>query len=702
MRSKPFSIIIIMMFCSILAGFMAGCGKADNDHHSDDETGSVAVNLIWPEAEFAKHTKATPTVDCTGKGIEKIRVEFYDDPETFRITEEFPCTDGEGLVGGIPVGEDRTCLVSGENSNGTIIYQGESHVTINTGANDPVFVQMERLNNAAPTVSIETPDDNTEFVLGENVAFTGSADDAEDGALSGDSLVWTSDQSGDIGTGVTFQRSDLPTGTHHITLTATDSDGGVAAAGITIIIDNPTPFWILSTSPSDGDSDVRIDTDIEIVFNMAINPDTITGTNISVGQVLYDFTSSWNSGTMILTLSPVRDLPAQSDVVVELPGTVTGFHHEVFTGDRSFSFRTGLEWHDGNTIFVSPQGVEGNAGTKNSPLLSIQDGVTAAYTKGYTQVYVQNGTYSYSNGGLEPSATAGLLITQPITIMGGWNSSFTAYSGDNSVLDGEDNCDHVVMIQSSDVDLQYLDITGGYADGVSSPHYHGGGILFFNTVKQGNISIQNTDIYSNNAESHGGGVYLDNNTSNVTFTDCDISYNTAPELCGAGISSSYSTYLSLDNVSVSYNSSEGISSLYSHNLSIINSVFRGNGTRAIYLWGGSNIEISSNYISSDDVGIYLNSNSNTDDPFPGLSITNCTFASSTYNSGSATPIREGQSDVHDHALTNNRFLPNYLGNLYRDWDGTVISDDTAGLAIINTAGHSSHDANPASGNSLSY
>ena len=68
------------------------------------------------------------------------------------------------------------------------------------------------------------------------MTFTGTGTDPEDGALSGASLVWTSDLDGQFGTSGSVTTSGLSIGVHTITLTVTDSNGGTDTDQITVTI----------------------------------------------------------------------------------------------------------------------------------------------------------------------------------------------------------------------------------------------------------------------------------------------------------------------------------------------------------------------------------------------------------------------------------------------------------------------------------
>jgi hypothetical protein len=91
-------------------------------------------------------------------------------------------------------------------------------------------------NNSSPVVQIVSPADGSNFAVGDEIQFSGSCSDNEDGVLSGSSLVWTSDLDGQIGTGETFNSTTLSTGSHQITLTGTDSNGAVGTDTVTIIV----------------------------------------------------------------------------------------------------------------------------------------------------------------------------------------------------------------------------------------------------------------------------------------------------------------------------------------------------------------------------------------------------------------------------------------------------------------------------------
>lgn len=91
-----------------------------------------------------------------------------------------------------------------------------------------------------PCVRLHSPTDAAVFSTEMYVVAFATAEDPEDGDLSGASMAWSSDLDGVLGTGDTLELTTLSVGTHVLTVTATDSDGMQAGDSVTIVIYDPT------------------------------------------------------------------------------------------------------------------------------------------------------------------------------------------------------------------------------------------------------------------------------------------------------------------------------------------------------------------------------------------------------------------------------------------------------------------------------
>ena len=85
-----------------------------------------------------------------------------------------------------------------------------------------VSITVNAPPNTAPSVSVTAPANGSTSTQGNNVTFTGTANDTEDGSLSS-SISWSSSLDGNLGTGASVSSSSLSVGTHTITASVTDS-----------------------------------------------------------------------------------------------------------------------------------------------------------------------------------------------------------------------------------------------------------------------------------------------------------------------------------------------------------------------------------------------------------------------------------------------------------------------------------------------
>jgi hypothetical protein len=305
----------------------------------------------------------------------------------------------------------------------------------------------------------------------------------------------------------------------------------------------------------------------------------------------------------------------------------------------------------GSAVYVAPAGSDANDCLSSaSPCATINSALTKAISAGIGTIDVAIGTYTRTSG-TEVVSLASLPIGGNITLSGGWDTGFSAQSG-TSTIDGENTRQGINVPGSRTITIESFTIENGYTI------YSGGGITMGN---DSTLTINNSIITNNHANSYGGGLY---SAGTLTVTNSTFSNNNSNT--GAGIyhvppgnpldspaSITTSTFANnhaidqgggLDNVGM---------------MTITNSTFSGNYSSANFGQGG---------------GIY---NSGT------LTIANSTF------SGNSAPYKGGGIHNESNTLTiiNSTFSGNganssggglliYGGTL--NYANTIIANSTSG------------------------
>ena len=93
-----------------------------------------------------------------------------------------------------------------------------------------------RLTNCLHSVAILSPENGASTVRGTNITFSGSAYTSDGVEFEAKTYQWVSDLDGVIGSEKTFSTDSLSTGTHAITLTASDACGNQNSTAVTLQI----------------------------------------------------------------------------------------------------------------------------------------------------------------------------------------------------------------------------------------------------------------------------------------------------------------------------------------------------------------------------------------------------------------------------------------------------------------------------------
>ena len=266
-------------------------------------------------------------------------------------------------------------------------------ITVNAACVPPIAP------NEPPEAAITAPQDGASVITGEEITFTGSGTDSEDGALTGASLVWSSDKDGQIGTGATLSTSDLSINSHTVTLTATDGDGdtGTATVSITVAaLANVVPTASISAPEASGsftegdeitftgsgaDSEDGTLSGASLVWNSSLDGALGTGatlskSDLSVGDHTITLTvtdSAGETGTATVSVSVSSPTNAAPTATISAPTSGSSF-----TSGNSVSFTgSGADSEDGTLSGASlvwssdKDGQIGTGGSVSSSGLSV-------------------------------------------------------------------------------------------------------------------------------------------------------------------------------------------------------------------------------------------------------------------------------------------------------------------------------------------
>jgi hypothetical protein len=210
----------------LFVGIGIGCG--DNGGGGEDEAGDespVCEPGTTIDCACTDGSTATQTCNAEGSGYDACaceNTETGDDQNTGDTdTDDTDTTDATDT--------DTTDATDTDTTDATDTDTTDTDTTETTETTDGPIGED-------PVPEIFHPSDGEMRQINTPIPWIGVANDAEDGALSGMSMVWSSDLDGEFGTGEMFNAPLTTLGVHVISLTATDSDGQQGVVTIQLML----------------------------------------------------------------------------------------------------------------------------------------------------------------------------------------------------------------------------------------------------------------------------------------------------------------------------------------------------------------------------------------------------------------------------------------------------------------------------------
>ena len=208
---------------------------ADDDNAIVTRTITLTVSAAPPPPPLSNDV---PVVTITGpadgsnfsQGDNINLTGIADDTEDLNISQDIEWSSN--LDG--PLGNGAALMVNNLSVGNHTITASVTDSGNATGM-DSLFLSVISPTNVAPTLSISGPADKSSFEPGENITFTGKANDTEDGDISS-AITWSSDLDGLLGNGSRIDVDTLSEGVHSVTALIADSGNAKAASTITITV----------------------------------------------------------------------------------------------------------------------------------------------------------------------------------------------------------------------------------------------------------------------------------------------------------------------------------------------------------------------------------------------------------------------------------------------------------------------------------
>jgi len=228
-------------------------------------------------------------------------------------------------------------------------------------------------DNQAPSVTISSPSNGAEFDEGESITFEGSAEDPEEGSLTGESLTWEVRTDAPFGTGEPTTigsgeevSSVLSSAPHTVTLIATDPSGATARDSVSVAVDGP-PAAVISAPEDESAFDEGSDLTLEgrgiDPISGEVSGDSLewsSDVNGDLGRGESVIVSNLSAGPQTMTLTATDDdgntASNSAHIVVESPGFDVRFSFQSeFTSSQKETIRNAFgPWEAAITEDLAP------------------------------------------------------------------------------------------------------------------------------------------------------------------------------------------------------------------------------------------------------------------------------------------------------------------------------------------------------------
>ena len=378
------------------------------------ETGSPQITLISPTIEGAYYSDQLVHLSAIVDDNE-------DEPQDLQYTWE-STLDGP-LALSTPIDSDGTIdgyinLTAGQHAISLRVEDSSGKVST-----ESVAITVGGPNND-PTCDIITPESASTYVLGQNIFFSGTADD-DDINNSMLAIIWESDQDGVLNTSsadtdgtLGFNTNTLNAGNHTISLRVEDEVGGLCQTSVQVLVGTPPQLTVssptsgailsanssisFSASVSDQEDipsnlDVSWESDIDGVFStQGANSNgniSFSTSNLSIGEHNITVTATDSAGLTDSTSFPIRINTPPTAPVVSITPEPADANDDLLaiasgsTDDDGDMISYAYEWYKNGVITSYTTVSVPNSATSTGDIWMVRVTPNDGYTDGsYTEI----------------------------------------------------------------------------------------------------------------------------------------------------------------------------------------------------------------------------------------------------------------------------------------------------------------------------
>ena len=383
---------------------LIGCGSGSTNVGS--QTGSVTAQLNWIERAGSSIISAGKQIATAPQGVATVRI-VVSGSDMSNVQQDFPASAGTGVIGGVPVGSNRTLTAQGLDASGVVTHQGvKNNITVQQGQiTDAGIVVMNpagqtfsvsgrvTLNGsglAGVTITLQGTSFTT--ITGSDGAytFTGvpNASYTVVASITGYTFAPASrsipDSNGNV-TGQDFSATPIPIQTHNISGRVTLNGSGLAGVSVSL---QGTSFATVTGSNgsytlsgvSNGSYTI-IPSLAGYTFTPANRPVNVNNSDVAEQDFTATVQSYTISGRVTLNGSGL------SGVTVSLQGTST--NSATTNSDGNYTF-TGVQ----NALYTVTPSLTGYAFTPANRSVSVNNGDVTGQDFTATTIQLSQGTVS--------------------------------------------------------------------------------------------------------------------------------------------------------------------------------------------------------------------------------------------------------------------------------------------------------------------